>query len=103
MTFLLMPNENIHDSWSSENETWSETREKYHDLSSVKAFVLECVEKNPLSPKTEEKCVNQLQSTCSNVFWYEFMEGVTTNLPKALSFEETTVERMKKEFEWVMS
>ena len=100
MTFLLMPNENIHDSWSPDNEKWYK---EYHDLSWVKRFVLECVEKNPLSPETEEKCVNQLQSTCSNVFWPEFMTEVTINLPKTLSFETATVERMKQEFKWIMS
>ena len=55
MTFLLMPNENIHDSWSPDNEKWYK---EYHDLSWVKRFVLECVEKNPLSPETEEKLRN---------------------------------------------
>ncbi len=103
MIFLLMFNENIHNFWSSGKEKWNEQSEKYHDLSLVQWFVLDCIEKTPLSKETEKKCSNQLQSTCSNVFWNEFISEIKANLPKVLSFEEETIKRMEEKFEWIMS
>lgn len=102
MIFLPMFNENTHDSWSAEREKENETHEKYHDLFLIKWLTLDCIEQNPLSQETEKKCLEQFQSTYSNIFWDKFILEITKNLPKISSFEKETIKRMKKEFQWVM-